>query len=37
MMPTISVVISAHNGENTILGAIASVQQQIFSDFEMLL
>ncbi len=34
MMPMISVVIPAHNAENTILEAIASVQQQIFSDFE---
>jgi glycosyltransferase involved in cell wall biosynthesis len=37
MMPTISVMIPAHNAENTILGTIASVQKQIFSDFEMLL
>jgi glycosyltransferase involved in cell wall biosynthesis len=34
MMPTISVVIPAYNAENTILETSASVQQQIFSDFE---
>ena len=35
-MPTISVVIPAYNAENTILETIASVQQQTFSDFELI-
>jgi glycosyltransferase involved in cell wall biosynthesis len=36
-MPTISVVIPAYNAERTILETIASVQQQTFTDFEMIL
>ncbi|MBD1809592.1 glycosyltransferase [Microcoleus sp. FACHB-SPT15] len=35
-MPTISVVIPAYNAERTILETIASVQQQTFSDFELI-
>lgn len=35
-MPTISVVIPAYNAEHTILETIASVQQQTFSDFELI-
>lgn len=35
-MPTISVVIPAYNAERTILETISSVQQQTFSDFEIL-
>jgi glycosyltransferase involved in cell wall biosynthesis len=36
MMPTISVVIPAYNAENTVLETISSVQQQTFSDFELI-
>ena len=36
-MPTISVIIPAYNAERTILETIASVQQQTFSDFEMII
>jgi glycosyltransferase involved in cell wall biosynthesis len=35
-MPTISVVIPAYNAEHTILETIASVQQQTFADFELI-
>ncbi len=35
-MPIISVVIPAYNAENTILETIASVRQQTFSDFELI-
>lgn len=35
-MPTISVVIPAYNAERTLLETIASVQQQTFSDFEII-
>ena len=35
-MPTISVVIPAYNAERTILETIKSVQQQTFSDFEII-
>ena len=35
-MPTISVIVPAYNGERTILETIASVQQQTFSDFELI-
>ncbi|MBA3923095.1 MAG: glycosyltransferase [Nostocaceae cyanobacterium] len=35
-MPSISVVIPAYNAERTILETIASVQQQTFSDFELI-
>ena len=35
-MPTISVVIPAYNAERTILNTVASVQQQTFSDFEII-
>jgi glycosyltransferase involved in cell wall biosynthesis len=35
-MPTISVIIPAYNAERTILQTIASVQQQTFSDFELI-
>ena len=35
-MPTISVVIPAYNAEHTILETISSVQQQTFSDFELI-
>ena len=35
-MPTISVVIPAYNVERTILETIESVQQQTFSDFELI-
>ncbi|MCU0523781.1 MAG: glycosyltransferase family 2 protein [Elainella sp. Prado103] len=35
-MPTISVIIPAYNAERTILATIASVQQQTFTDFEMI-
>jgi glycosyltransferase involved in cell wall biosynthesis len=35
-MPTISVVVPAYNAERTILETIASVQQQTFSDFELI-
>lgn len=35
-MPTISVIIPAYNAEHTILETINSVQQQTFSDFEII-
>jgi len=35
-MPTISVIIPAYNAERTILETITSVQQQTFSDLELL-
>ena len=35
-MPIISVIIPAYNAERTILETIASVQQQTFSDFELI-
>ncbi len=35
-MPTISVIIPAYNAEKTILETISSVQQQTFSDFELI-
>lgn len=35
-MPQISVIIPAYNAQNTILETIASVQQQSFSDFELI-
>ncbi len=35
-MPTISVIIPAYNGEQTILETITSVQKQTFSDFEII-
>ena len=35
-MPTISVVIPAYNAERTILETLASVQQQTFSEFELI-
>jgi glycosyltransferase involved in cell wall biosynthesis len=35
-MPTISVVIPAYNAERTVLETIESVQQQAFSDFEII-
>jgi glycosyltransferase involved in cell wall biosynthesis len=35
-MPTLSVIVPAYNAERTILETIASVQQQIFSDFEVI-
>ncbi len=35
-MPTISVIVPAYNAERTILETITSVQQQTFSDFELL-
>ena len=35
-MPTISVIIPAYNAERTILETIASVQQQTFSDLELI-
>ena len=35
-MPTISVVIPAYNAERTIIETIQSVQQQTFSDFEII-
>lgn len=35
-MPTISVIIPAYNAERTIVETIASVQQQTFSDFELI-
>jgi glycosyltransferase involved in cell wall biosynthesis len=35
-MPTISVIIPAYNAERTILETIASVQQQTFSDFDLI-
>jgi GT2 family glycosyltransferase len=35
-MPIISVIIPAYNAERTILETIESVQQQTFSDFEMI-
>jgi glycosyltransferase involved in cell wall biosynthesis len=35
-MPTISVIIPAYNAERTILETIASVQQQTFSDIELI-
>jgi len=35
-MPTISVVVPAYNGERTILETIKSIQQQTFSDFELI-
>jgi glycosyltransferase involved in cell wall biosynthesis len=35
-MPTISVIIPAYNAEKTILETIESVQQQTFSDFELI-
>src|SRR5690242_20728341 len=36
MSPQISVIIPVYNGERTILETIASVQQQTFSDFELI-
>lgn len=36
-MPTISVIIPAYNAECTILETIVSVQQQTFSDFELII
>ncbi len=36
-MPTISVIIPAYNGERTILETIKSVQEQTFTDFELLI
>ena len=36
-MPTISVIIPTYNAERTILETIASVQQQTFSDFELII
>ncbi|MBD2250028.1 glycosyltransferase family 2 protein [Nostoc parmelioides] len=36
-MPTISVIIPAYNAERTILETISSVQQQTFSDFELII
>ena len=36
-MPTISVIIPAYNAEKTILKTIESVQQQTFSDFELII
>ncbi|ABA20467.1 Glycosyl transferase, family 2 [Trichormus variabilis ATCC 29413] len=36
-MPTISVIIPAYNAERTILATISSVQQQTFSDFELII
>lgn len=35
-MPTISVIVPAYNASSTILQTIASVQQQSFSDFELI-
>lgn len=35
-MPTISVVIPAYNADRTILETVESVQQQTFSDFELI-
>lgn len=35
-MPTISVIIPAYNAEHTILDTIKSVQQQTFSDYEII-
>ncbi len=35
-MPTISIIVPAYNAECTILETIASVQQQTFSDFEVI-
>ncbi len=35
-MPTISIIIPAYNAERTILETIESVQQQTFSDFEII-
>jgi glycosyltransferase involved in cell wall biosynthesis len=35
-MPTISIIIPAYNAATTILETIASVQQQTFSDFELI-
>lgn len=35
-MPVISVIMPAYNAEHTILAAINSVQQQTFSDFELI-
>jgi glycosyltransferase involved in cell wall biosynthesis len=37
MSPLISIVIPAYNAERTILETIASVQEQTFSDFEIIL
>jgi glycosyltransferase involved in cell wall biosynthesis len=36
-MPIISVIIPAYNAERTILETITSVQQQTFSDFEIII
>jgi glycosyltransferase involved in cell wall biosynthesis len=35
-MPTISVIVPAYNAERTILETLTSVQQQTFSDFELI-
>ena len=35
-MPTVSVIMPAYNGERTILETIVSLQQQTFSDFELI-
>ncbi len=35
-MPTISIIVPAYNAEHTILKTIESVQQQTFSDFELI-
>jgi glycosyltransferase involved in cell wall biosynthesis len=37
MAPLISIVVPAYNAERTILETIASVQQQTFSDFEIII
>ncbi len=36
-MPTISIVIPAYNADETILETVSSVQQQTFSDFELII
>lgn len=36
-MPTISIIVPVYNAEHTILETVVSVQQQSFSDFELIL
>ena len=37
MNPTVSVILSAYNAENTISETIESVLSQIFTDFELII
>ena len=37
MNPTVSVILSAYNAENTISETIESVLSQVFTDFELII